>query len=286
MQRWSGPGSLLILVAACIWAASPTRAQQICGAVVTLAAHGDQSLSYSFSSPPTGDRPAVGAMVLLVGGGGDVSLDDGGCARRLAGEWLIRSMPLFQRAGFATALVDAPTDYREIDGLADFRGAPEHAEDIGRVVADLRQRTGLRVFLLGNSRGTISAANAAARLTGDAAPDAVVLTSPITSGNARAKKAWVAQTAFDPPLAKIRMPLLVVSHAADTCVRTPPNRAGGVVERAGSTRKQLVTIEGGPAAATTYDGLAACEGRTPHGFVGQEAEVAAGIVRFLAGGRF
>ncbi len=32
--------------------------------------------------------------------------------------------------------------------------------------------------------------------------------------------------------------------------------------------------------------IEACEGRSPHGFIGQEAEVAAGIARFVLGGKY
>ena len=45
-----------------------------------------------------------------------------------------------------------------------------------------------------------------------------------------------------------------------------------------------VTVTGGPGARQT--GLAACEGRSPHAFIQQEAEVAAGIVRFVLGAKY
>jgi hypothetical protein len=37
---------------------------------------------------------------------------------------------------------------------------------------------------------------------------------------------------------------------------------------------------------TTMSSIDACVGRSPHGFVDQEAEVAAGIARFVRGGSF
>ncbi len=46
----------------------------------------------------------------------------------------------------------------------------QHAEDIGKVIADVRERTKLPVWLVGTSRGAISAANAASRLTGPPRP--------------------------------------------------------------------------------------------------------------------
>ncbi|HEX6004468.1 MAG TPA: hypothetical protein VFZ14_10790 [Burkholderiales bacterium] len=47
----------------------------------------------------------------------------------------------------------------------------------------------------------------------------------------------------------------------------------------------MVTVTGGPGRAGPQ-GIEACAGRAPHGFFEQEAEVAAGIARFIGGGRF
>jgi hypothetical protein len=220
-------------------------------------------------------------LVLLPGGGGAVDLDANGCATALAGSSLVRMQPLFHADGFAIALIDAPSDWRSADGLGGFRTDPRHAEDIGKVIADLRQRTGLPVFLAGSSRGTISAVNAGARLTGDAAPDALFLISPVTSGHAGAHKAWVSQTVFDLDLSAIRTPVLVVAHAADKCVRTPPDRAGKILDRTNGNREQFIRFEGGPAATKTFKGLKACQGNAPHGYVGQDGELAAKMTAFL-----
>ena len=95
----------------------------------------------------------------------------------------------------------------------------------------------------------------------------------------------MAQTVFDLPLAAIRLPLLVIAHAEDRCLRSPPGRIGELAARTASTRKQEVTLTGGPGwtGAASTD---ACIGRAPHGFVEQEAEVVAGIARFVGGGRY
>ncbi len=92
------------------------------------------------------------------------------------------------------------------------------------------------------------------------------------------------EVVFDVPLEAIKMPLLVVGHADDTCVRSPAKLMKGIAERAASARKQVVAVTGGP--GSTGGGLAACEGKAPHGFIEQEAEVAAGIARFIRGGRY
>lgn len=263
--------------------AAPPAAVELCGEVLSLPAH-EGSQRYAWRPPAAGAEPL--SLILLPGGAGYLNLDERGCPRALSGNSLVRSIPLFAAAGFGTALLDAPTAHQGEDGLGGYRIAPEHAADIGRVVAELRARTKGRVWIVGTSRGAISAANAAARLSGAAAADGVVLTSALMSGDPRARKFWVAHSVFDLPLEEIRMPLLLVGHAADRCVRSPAARMGEVIERAkGATRKQMVTVSGGPGTPGPA-GLAACEGRTPHGYVDQESEVAAGIVRFVKGGAY
>jgi hypothetical protein len=192
--------------------------------------------------------------------------------------------PFFHAAGFVTALVDAPSDQRGEDGLAGFRTAPGHAEDLGRVIADLRTRTKGPVWLLGHSRGTISAANAAARLAGPAAPDGLVLLSPMMVGEASRRRNFVAQTVFDPPLGAIAMPVLVIGHEADNCVRSPARQIGEITARTRSPRRQSVVLTGGPIAPGRAPNIGDCGPGEPHDFVAQEAELAAGILRFVVGG--
>jgi hypothetical protein len=261
--------------------------------VVTLTTHGGTITRYALARPSSGapGPPAAApdpiALVLLVGGGGHLNLDDRGCPRALVGNSLVRSIPFFHAAGFVTALVDAPSDRPGEDGLAGFRITREHAEDLGKVIADVRARAEGSVWLVGTSRGTLSAVNAATQLTGAAAPDGLVLTSVLMLGRRGGQKAWVTQTVFELPLEAVRVPVLVVGHAADTCPRSPAGLMGGVTARTGGAREQVVTVTGGPGTSTGAAGsLAACEGRAPHGFVDQEEAVVLGIARFVRGGRY
>jgi hypothetical protein len=257
-----------------------------CGEVVTIETHERSTTRYAFISPPA---PAPGAtpitLALLPGGSGHVDLDDKGCPRMLKGNSLVRSIPLFGAEGFGTALIDAPSDYHGDEGLAGYRVEKAHAEDLGRVIADLRARTKGAVWLVGTSRGTISAVNVAARNTGAAAPDGLVLTSALMSGQSSLKKIWVAQTVFSLPLADIRLPLLIIGHAADTCVRSPPTLMEKLAAQTNGRPMQIVTVTGGPV-YTGAAGVDACEGRSPHGYDGKEAEVAAGIANFIRRGKY
>ncbi len=254
-----------------------------CGEVISLRTHAASTTRYTLATPrvAAGEAPRV-ALVLLPGGAGYVNLDDRGCAQLLKGNSLVRSIGLFRGDGFYTALVDAPSDWQGEEGLAEFRIHQQHADDLGKVIADIRKRTQAAVWLVGTSRGAISAANGAARLSGTSAPDGVVLTSPVMSGQPGARKPFAAQSVFDLPLESIRIPILVLGHAEDACARSPAGRIKEILARTEGAREQAVVVTGGPGGAG-LSSLAACEGRSPHGFLGQEAEVARGIARFVRG---
>lgn len=252
-----------------------------CGEVFSIASHDNTTTRYAVTPPPANTR-STAILILLAGGGGALNLDAQGCPQALSGNSLVRSVPLFNALGLTTVLVDAPSDYPGDDGLKDFRAHPLHAADLGALIAALRSRSSQPVWLAGTSRGTISAVNVAARLSGSMAPDGVILTSALTVGQIGARKAWVAQTVFDLPLEAIRIPVLLIGHESDACTRSPASEMPRLAARLTTSRQQVVTIRGGPA-ATRHSGLDACEGRSPHGYLGQEEEVAQGIARFISG---
>jgi len=256
-----------------------------CGEVLTIATHDRTTTRITLArAQGVPAQDARIALVLLVGGGGNLDIDDKGCPRSLFSNVLMRMRPHFHGEGLVTVLVDAPSDYPGGDGLAGFRMAPQHADDLGRVIGEVRARTNGAVWLVGHSRGTISAASAASRLSGPAAPDGLVLLSAMMSGDARARKTFVAQTVFDPQLEMIGMPVLVAGHAADNCPRSPAGLMRNITARTQGVREQVATVTGGPPGRSA--GLPACEVREPHDFADQEAEVAAGIVRFIRGGSY
>jgi hypothetical protein len=89
---------------------------------------------------------------------------------------------------------------------------------------------------------------------------------------------------FDLRLETIRLPALVVGHEADRCPRTPAVGSAQIISRLNSSRSQAVTVTGGP--GVPAPGVNDCEGRAPHGFLNQEAEVISGIARFMRGERY
>src|SRR5262245_2354159 len=135
--------SILLLVwSTLVCAQQAEPAGNTCGEVITVETHKKTTTRYALALPAAAANSVGGiALVLLVGGDGHLGLDDKGCARALSGNALVRSLSLFLGAGFATALVDAPSDHPGEDGLAGFRAEPAHAEDLGKIITDVRKRT-------------------------------------------------------------------------------------------------------------------------------------------------
>src|SRR5260221_14435575 len=99
-----------------------------------------------------------------------------------------------------------------------FRTGREHSDDLAAVVKDLRGRLPqTKVFLVGTSRGTLSAAYVGRALNG--AVDGVVLTSSVLFSGRRG----TSLSGFD--FAAIKAPRLFVHHPQDACKVSPYSAA-------------------------------------------------------------
>jgi len=223
-----------------------------------------------------GDRPSA-AVILFAGGNGVLDLQPSGSIRTdLALNFLIRSRELFAREGLVAAAVDVASDRRS--GMnGDIRLAGQHAQDIARVVAVLRSRTGVPVWLVGTSSGTLSAAGVAARLArSKSGPDGVILTSTQT----RLITGLCGRTVYFAQLSAIRVPVLVVSHRDDGCPCSPGSPGVGsklMATLRRSSAKEHKIITGGDSPLSK----APCLARTPHGFFGIEGEVVKAIAEWI-----
>ena len=124
-------------------------------------------------------------VILLTGGNGVLKISGKGEIKKPTYNFLVRTRRIFAKAGFLAAVVDAPLDRRKAPGLlGGFRASAEHANDLSKVVRKLAALNGKPVFVIGTSRGTVSAANVALRdRSGNI--KAAVLTSSIVEPNAK-----------------------------------------------------------------------------------------------------
>lgn len=206
-------------------------------------------------------------VILFAGGKGKLNIDDDGIGR--TGNFLVRSRELFANNQFVVVVVDRPSDRKK---LYYFRKTAAHAEDIRQVMDFMRSRYPAKpVWLVGTSRGTISAANIAARIHGKGSADGLVLTSSVTK---KSRKNY--DSVYDINLGDIKIPTLVVHHENDGCIVTPYRGAKKLIDELSSVSvKELMVFSGGT------DRGDSCKARGYHGFNGIEEQVVNGIVKWI-----
>lgn len=233
--------------------------------IVKLSSQGDAVLPYLLSHEPGREYKTV--AILFNGGDGKVGLLSRGIPMPGA-NFLVRTRQLFVDRGVAAAVIDIPSD---VGGMPDgFRSSQRHADDVANLLGDLNARfPGARVFLVGTSRGTVSAAYAGAALSDRIA--GVVLSSSVFNAS---RGGGPGLAGFD--YGRIRVPLLLVHHAEDTCHVTPYHAA-----RALEKSYPLVTVRGGKEAKS-----GPCDAFSPHGFFGKETETVRAIADWMFGRPF
>lgn len=250
---------LIIALIACTVAASAGAEE-----LVTVPTRDRVTQSFLLSAP-VGETPRAVAL-LLPGGNGAIRLrSEGGRIRFGDGNFLVHTRGLYVERGVATVVLDAPSD--EASGMSNyFRESERHATDIARVSDELQRRfPGIPQFVIGTSVGTISAAALAAAL--GTRFKGVVLTSSLFM----ASRAGWGLSQFD--YTKIKIPVLLVHHAADTCFVTPYAEARKL---AAARNYPLITVNGG-------DPLQGdpCEPLSPHGYLGREVQTVDAMVNWM-----
>ena len=238
--------------------------------IVTVSGRADATQSYLLLHDAP---PPVAVAVLFPGGEGLLGLRvEGGAVKfRQHGNFLVRTRALMRDRQVGIAIVDSPSDQQRAGMDDGFRTGRAHVADVAAVVKDLKQRfPGAKIFLIGTSRGTISAAYAGRALNG--AIDGVILTSTVFYGPRRGGGIGIASFDF----AAIKAPLLFVHHRYDGCGSCPYHAA----ENLGRTYP-LITVMGGKPAES-----GPCEPFAAHGYFGKEPETIAAIRSWMLGQPF
>lgn len=229
------------------------------GKIITLDTRPGVSVSFYYLKQ---DR-APATLVLLSGGVGDIGLEDGIPTSK---NFLVRSRDFFAAHGFNVVIVNRPSD-RALEYEA--RVSSAHIQDLRQVVDYVKKETRLPVWLIGTSRGTVSA-TAAAIAFGNDLLAGIVLTASVTSSS---------KTGAVPgqKLAAIRIPVLVIHHERDACASTQPSEVSWIIRGLKNAPvKKLIMVAGG--ADPSGD---PCKALHWHGFIGMEQEVVDRIIRWI-----
>jgi hypothetical protein len=251
---------LAVLLAAAICA----RGEEI----VTVSGRKGETQSYLLmhNAPPP-----KAVAVMFPGGEGLLKLrtEGGGVKFSQGKNFLVRTRGMFRDAEVAVAIVDSPSDQQRAGMDDGFRTGRSHVEDIAAVVKDLRARfSGARIFLIGTSRGTLSAAYVG-RALGDAV-DGVILTSSVFYGGRRG----IGLSGFG--FSAIKAPVLFVHHVHDRCPACPY----GDAESLGRSFP-LISVSGGKPAESDP-----CEPLAAHGYFGKEEATVKAMKNWMLGRPF
>ena len=236
--------------------------------IVTLSTRPGVTQSYFLTSIPK-DLQAV--AVLFPGSGGLINLrSENGQPKFGQGNFLVRSRAEFVKRGVIAAIIDAPSDQQGGWGMSDeFRLGDAHFTDISAVIEDLDKRfSGVPVFLIGTSRGTISAAALGARL-GPRPAGAILTSTMFRQAPRKSKEPGPGLSNFD--FATIKIPVLFTHHVSDQCEVTPYSDAARL-----SDKYPLITVYGG---APPQSGP--CDAFSAHGYLGKESETVEQIVNWM-----
>jgi hypothetical protein len=207
-----------------------------------------QPLLYQAAASP------IASVILFPGGSGVIT--------QIEGNFLLRVRNEFVSQGISVAVVDKPSD-RDRDANQ-YRASPEAAADIAAVVVFLKQKAPVLVWLVGTSRGSVSAANGATRL-GPSQVGGLVLTSSVWDGGMRLV-----------PLASITVPTLIVHNRDDSCNESPPSGAEpALAVLTNAPAKDLVFVSGGIPRGNP------CGAMSAHGYCGIENQVVPVVITWI-----
>jgi dienelactone hydrolase len=229
----------------------------------------------------------LGVLMLFTGGDGRLNL---ALNQQNTGStnFVVRTRYHFAAEGYVVAVIDAASDFlahnhadtTDANGFLHGSGLRGHRlpdrlygdkylEDLAAVMSDLRNRyPALPLWAIGTSRGTISAAVAAANVT--PGPDGVILTSSLTGPSAVGDLRSV-------DLELINVPALVVTHQDDGCPVTQPEDSKALKARfTASRRVQVLLFKGGSTPLSDP-----CDPLASHGFFGIEQKVIEAITKWI-----
>ncbi len=228
-----------------------TSQAQAQGVMLKVPTRGDITTTLFWEPAPD----AKATVFLFPGGAGGFGKIEAG--KPTGQNFLVRSAPHFIAQGFNVAIFGRPSDSRELDYVD--RISETHMNDVREVLAFVKRKADVPVWLVGTSRGTISVTAAAIRMSGEIA--GAVLTSSVVSYQ---KPGAVPMQALE----RIQVPVLVLHHAQDACPLCRPHEVPAILRglKQAPIKKEIM-VHGGENPSGNV-----CEALHWHGFIGMERE--------------
>jgi hypothetical protein len=209
------------------------------------------------------ETPNAKITVLVLSGG------EGGFGRvenglPTSGNFLIRTAQHWIDQGFNYAAFGKPSDMDELE-----RNSDAHLVDLKATVKFLKSKTNTPIYVIGTSRGTISATR---MLIDD--PDSNIAGGVLTASLVGYKNEGAVPRQ---DLSKIKVPILVYHHKQDACVHCLPHEVPAVIRGLKNAPiKKLMMVDGG----SNPQGNP-CHGQHWHGFIGMEKEAVGHIADWI-----
>lgn len=245
-------GLLILLAAVSCWSSSPGAFAQ---EVQRVEVRAGVRLPYFAAWKPN----AVATLVLFPGGGGGFG-GIGADRWPTSNNFLVRTASMFAERPFNIVIVGRASDTASLEN--EIRVGAQHLGDSLALLRDVKRHSPAPIWLVGTSRGTVSA-TAATINDPEALVAGLVLTASIV--NYRTPGAVPTQD-----LAAIKVPTLVVHHANDQCRVCAPSETSWIMAGLKSTPvKARLLVSGGEDQAEGNP----CEALHTHGFRGIERKV-------------
>jgi len=195
--------------------------------------------------------------------------------------WLETTESLLLDAGIALVLMDCPTDQWGDDPrpparscLNDYRKSQQHADDVRKLMARLREQHGLtKLFIMGHSMGTVSSRWLAINLRKEEIAGTIHSAALNVSKPTGRLHDVIGELSGEFPRSAAGAPMLHVHHEMDACQFTPYEFVRNYA------RDNLVTVRGGIARCDP------CRVTHLHSYYGREEVVTRSIISWIKTGK-
>lgn len=227
--------------------------------------------SMSVKAIVTSPEKAIGQVILLPGGGGDIGLNASGqvTSPQMADNFTVRTRSLFVDAGYITIVLDTASDVINLISPASKDSIAKNRDDVVAVAATLKKESKLPLWIVGTSASSWRLVLMTSRLQSEVGISGIALTGTVVG---KSEMYWKA-------VEEIKVPVLVVHHRKDACSYSKPEAIQPLLDALKVPAKKVVWIEDGNSQGDP------CHEWAYHGFNGKEADAVGSILSWMKSGQ-